>query len=43
MNDENYAVNYMKFATDKKWDPDDALLVEYYSLAAWSISTWLVV
>lgn len=38
MNDENYAVNYMKFATDKKWDPDDALLVEYYSLAAWSIS-----
>src|SRR5699024_11526380 len=26
MNDENYAVNYMKFATDKKWDPDDALL-----------------
>ena len=38
MNDENYAVNYMKFATDKKWNPDDALLVEYYSLAAWSIS-----
>lgn len=38
MNDENYAINYMKFATDKKWNPDDALLVEYYSLAAWSIS-----
>lgn len=38
MNDENYAVNYMKFATDKKWKPDDALLVEYYSLMAWSVS-----
>ena len=38
MNDENYAINYMKFATDKKWTPDDALLVERYSLAAWSIS-----
>lgn len=38
MNDENYAVNYMKFATDKKWTPDDGLLVEYYSLLAWSVS-----
>jgi 4-azaleucine resistance transporter AzlC len=38
MNDENYAVNYMKFATDKKWTPDDGLLVEHYSLLAWSVS-----
>lgn len=36
MNDENYAVNYLKFATDKNWTPKDALWVEYYSLAAWA-------
>ena len=38
MNDENYAVNYLKFATDKKWKPKDALLVEHYSLLSWSVS-----
>ena len=38
MNDENYAVNYLKFATDKKWKPKDALLVEHYSLISWSVS-----
>ena len=37
-NDENYAVNYLKFATDKKWKPKDALLVEHYSLLSWSVS-----
>ena len=36
MNDENYAVNYLKFATDKKWTPKDALLVEHYSLISWA-------
>lgn len=36
MNDENYAVNYLKFATDKHWTPKDALWAEYYSLAAWA-------
>lgn len=36
MNDENYAINYLKFATDKKWAPKDALLVEHYSLISWS-------
>lgn len=36
MNDENYAVNYLKFATDKKWTPKDGLLVEHYSLISWS-------
>lgn len=38
MNDENYAVNYLKFATDKKWKPKDSLLVEHYSLLSWSVS-----
>ncbi len=38
MNDENYAVNYLKFATDKKWKPKDALLVEHYSLLSWSVA-----
>ena len=32
MNDENYAVNYLKFATDKNWTTRDALMVEHYSL-----------
>lgn len=38
MNDENYAVNYLKFATDKKWTPSDALQVEHWSLLFWSVS-----
>ena len=36
MNDENYAVNYLKFATDKNWTPKDALMVEHYSLLSWA-------
>lgn len=36
MNDENYAVNYLKFATDKHWTPKDALMVEHYSLISWA-------
>lgn len=36
MNDENYAINYLKFATDKNWMPQDALMVEHYSLIAWA-------
>lgn len=36
MNDENYAINYLKFATDKNWTPQDALMVEHYSLLAWA-------
>lgn len=36
MNDENYAINYLKFVTDKDWSAKDALLVEYYSLASWA-------
>ena len=36
LNDENYAVNYLKFATDKGWTPKDALMVEHYSLLFWT-------
>ena len=36
MNDENYAVNYLKFATDKNWSTRDALMVEHYSLISWA-------
>ena len=38
MNDENYEINYLKFATDKKWTPKDALMVEHYSLISWSVA-----
>lgn len=38
MNDENYAVNYLKFATDKEWRPGDALMVEHYTLLFWSVA-----
>ncbi|MCM0599576.1 AzlC family ABC transporter permease [Periweissella fabalis] len=37
MNDENYAVNYLKFSTDKKWSATDALMVEYFSLLSWTV------
>lgn len=36
MNDENYAINYLKFATDKNWTTRDALMVEHYSLISWA-------
>lgn len=38
MNDENYAVNYLKFATDKNWTPKDARKVEHWSLLSWLTS-----
>ena len=38
LNDENYAVNYLKFATDKNWTPQDALQVEHWSLLFWSVA-----
>ncbi|GLB47250.1 branched-chain amino acid ABC transporter [Philodulcilactobacillus myokoensis] len=38
LNDENYAINYLKFSTDKKWTPKDALNVEHYSVLFWTIS-----
>lgn len=41
LNDENYAVNYLKFATDKSWKPMDAWMVEHYSLAFWTVANMI--
>lgn len=41
LNDENYALNYLKFSTDTKWESADALWVEYYSLFFWTVSNWI--
>lgn len=38
MNDENYAINYLKFSTDKKFTPKDALQVEHTTLLFWTVS-----
>ncbi|XNW45371.1 AzlC family ABC transporter permease [Fructilactobacillus vespulae] len=38
MNDENYAVNYLKFSTDKKFTTKDALQIEHWSLLFWTVS-----
>lgn len=38
INDENYAVNYLKFSTDKNWNSRKAHMVNRYSLASWLIS-----
>jgi len=38
MNDENYAVNYLKFSTDKKFTPRYALQIEHWSLFFWTMS-----
>ncbi|KRN66934.1 hypothetical protein IV80_GL001024 [Pediococcus cellicola] len=38
MNDENYAINYLKFVTDRNWTPKDALQVEHWSLLVWTVS-----
>lgn len=39
INDENYAVNYLKFSTDSSWNAHKALMVNRYSLASWLVST----
>ncbi|MGG5317021.1 AzlC family ABC transporter permease [Enterococcus sp. AZ072] len=41
MNDENYAVNYLKFSTDKTWNRTRAIMVNWFSQASWVISTVL--
>lgn len=38
MNDENYAINYLKFSTDKKFSSKDALHVEHATLIFWTAS-----
>lgn len=41
LNDENFAINYLKFTTDKKFTPHDALSVEHYSLLFWAVSNFI--
>lgn len=41
MNDENYAVNYLKFSTDKKFTPRDALQIEHWTLLFWTLSNFV--
>nr|WP_225349210.1 AzlC family ABC transporter permease [Fructilactobacillus florum] len=41
MNDENYAVNYLKFSTDKQFTPSDALQIEHWSLLFWTLSNFV--
>lgn len=41
MNDENYAVNYLKYSTDKNWNRTRAIMVNWFSQASWVISTVL--
>ncbi len=36
LNDENYAINYLKYATDKQWTVKDATMVEHFALASWA-------
>ncbi|MDA9461932.1 hypothetical protein B835_1859 [Enterococcus mundtii 3F] len=38
LNDENYAVNYLKYSTDPTWDKRKALYVNWFSMGAWAIS-----
>lgn len=41
LNDENYALNYLKLSTDKKWTPLSSLWVEYHSLIFWTVSNYI--
>ena len=41
MNDENYAVNYLKYSTDTEWNRKKALYVNWFSMASWTGSTVL--
>ncbi|MTD42036.1 branched-chain amino acid ABC transporter permease [Erwinia sp. CPCC 100877] len=35
LNDENYAVNYLKYSTDPTWNKQKALYVNWFSLLSW--------
>ncbi|MFV0559374.1 MAG: AzlC family ABC transporter permease [Enterococcus sp.] len=41
LNDENYAVNYLKFSTDPTWNKRKALYVNWFSMAAWAGSNMI--
>ncbi|MGX7172656.1 AzlC family ABC transporter permease [Enterococcus ratti] len=36
LNDENYAVNYLKYSTDPTWNKQKALYVNWFSMASWT-------
>jgi 4-azaleucine resistance transporter AzlC len=38
LNDENYAVNYLKYSTDPTWNKQKALYVNWFSLLSWLCS-----
>lgn len=38
LNDENYAVNYLKYSTDPTWNSKKALYVNWFSLLSWLLS-----
>lgn len=41
LNDENYAVNYLKFSTDPSWNKRKALYVNWFSMTAWAGSNMI--
>lgn len=41
LNDENYAVNYLKYSTDPSWNKKKALLVNWFSMFSWLCSNLL--
>ncbi|MGM9902485.1 azaleucine resistance protein AzlC [Enterococcus sp. 10A9_DIV0425] len=41
LNDENYAVNYLKYATDPTWNKRKALYVNWFSMASWTLSNMI--
>ena len=41
LNDENYAVNYLKYSTDPTWNKQKALYVNWFSMASWAGSNMI--
>ncbi|EOS7883689.1 AzlC family ABC transporter permease [Enterococcus hirae] len=41
LNDENYAVNYLKYSTDPTWNKRKALYVNWFSMASWTGSNMI--
>ena len=41
LNDENYAVNYLKYSTDPTWNSKKALYVNWFSLLSWLLSNMI--
>ncbi|MBF8808048.1 MAG: AzlC family ABC transporter permease [Enterococcus lacertideformus] len=41
LNDENYAVNYLKYSTDPIWNKRKALYVNWFSMVSWTASNMI--